>query len=157
MRRPPVIVCECSTVWADALRRAFRRAALPPPDVVETRSPDQLRERLAEHRLAGELPPVPVVELTPTNGVAVSDFVRLHVDRGDDVPPVIVTSPELATYEAVLREAGANLLVSSPRAIDEVVRWYERYERDAARRLPAYVDDDATIDPLQDRLPWKTA
>jgi hypothetical protein len=161
MRPPPLLVCERTGRWAAAIRLSFARSGMTDlPRVVETRSPQELRERIVARRREGR-PAAPwVAELTPNDAAAVCELLAWHVRAGDDVPATIVTLPEAIEYEATVRTAGANLFLASIRDVNKIVELYTRYLADLPQRTsPTTADDNHSTEPtsLWDRLPWGVA
>ena len=152
---PPLLICERTGRWADALRAAFARRRLSPP-IVETRSPAELQATVVERR-RNDLPGGPTVfELTAADAERTCLAAAWHVQHGDDVPLAIVTVDGHA-YEATARAAGATLFAASLRTVDPIVELYVAFAVDAANRCVVPRDDArSAAQMVWDALPWPT-
>jgi hypothetical protein len=153
--RLAIIVCERTSRWADALRQAFVRRGLPAvPEIVETRTPDLLRERIVERRRQGRGPAIPLVEFAPADARRIVEFLTWHTAYGDDASAVAALHHDAGPFEAALREAGASLVVRSPRQVAVVVGLYERYLADLPQRLDFAENERPAAPSWRDSLPW---
>ena len=152
---PPLLICERTGRWADALRAAFARRRLSPP-IVETRSPAELQATIVERRRSGSPAGPVVLELTPADAERACLTAAWQVQHGDDVPLAIVTV-DGGDYEATARAAGAMLFAASLRAVEPIVAAYIAFAADAANRCVVRHDDERSAAQLVwDALPWST-
>lgn len=149
----PLVVCERTGSWAEALRQAAIRAGRPAISIVETRSTTECRQRLGERRPISAGVPL-VVELSLAAAAEVCELLAWHTRRFGAAPRMVVASREAADYESVVREAGATSFVSSPRDMRSCVAEYFRYRDDPAH-VP--VEDRRTlVERIRDSLPWRS-
>jgi hypothetical protein len=135
-----IIVYERCGQWAIAMRRDLQGAGV---DIVETRSLGHCRQALSA--APGSFL---VAEMTPSN---VESVFRLAASLTREFPLArlaVVTSPGLAPYEWLLREAGAVHCVSSPRHIAPLAQI-------ALRHLASLPPPQQTlVERIWSSLPW---
>lgn len=139
-----LLVYERDGTWAEAWRRALRRAAaVPAVRVVELRSLDDCRESLEEA-------PTCVVALDAAAAPIdrVLDFVVEIERRYPRAVVVVWLPPHLAEHAALVRELGAAHVLSALREVPSAVSL-------VCRHVARHVSD--LVDPLADvlaNLPW---
>ncbi len=130
MRAAEVIVCERTSAWAVAWRRAWQTPGAGPPRpalrLIETRSPDECREELAARPEA-----FVGVELTPERCDAGLDLLLHLAQRCPLAKAGVLADRQLAAYAELALELGALDFVTSPRRL---LGLCELAARHAARR-----------------------
>ncbi len=127
-----LILCEKSGRWAAWLRRL---GAGESRWIVETRSLPQLHRELGEHpaSLCG-------IEASGRNvGQLMQSIVRIR----DDFPAagiVVLCGNETAAYEESIREAGAAHVITSPRHVDPLIRFWRKHCRHHPPREESLMD-----------------
>jgi hypothetical protein len=153
----PLVICERTGSWAEALRQAAIRLGRPAISIVETRSTAECRrflqkQCLGERRTTSAGVPL-VVELSIAAAAEGCEFLAWHARRFGDAPRIVVASREAADYEAIVREAGATSFTASPRDVRPCVAEYLRFRDDPVHVV---VDDRRTlIERIRDSLPWR--
>jgi hypothetical protein len=141
MSAPRLIICEKTSRWATALRRALSDN---PVQIAEARS-----IALCELALAESPTSLVAIEITTANLSAVLELVsRIRIEFSQ-ARIVALLAPELAPAEAIFREFGA---------ID-VATWTHEAER-IARLVRVYVDSAprenlSMSELIAERMPWK--
>lgn len=152
MQSIPLVICERTGEWAEAIRRIAERLVPEAISLVELRSPAECRKHFAEPRATSAGVPL-VVELTPGGAADVCDLLARHVRRFGDAPRMVVAERAMAGYEATVREAGATLFVASMRDVRPCVAEYLRF-RDDPSHLPIE-DERKPTERFRDSLPWR--
>ncbi len=153
----PLVICERTGSWAEALRQAANRMSRAPISIVETRSTSECRrflhkQCLGERRATSAGVPI-VVEFSLAAAADVCELLAWHVRRFGDAPRIVVASREAADYESIVREAGATSFTASPRDVRSCVVEYLRF-RDEPAHVP--VEDRRTlVERIRDSLPWR--
>lgn len=148
----PLVSCERTGNWAEALRQTAIRSGRPAISVIETRSTAECRRRLVERRTTSAGVPL-VVELSIAAADRICELLAWHARRFGDAPRMVVASREAADYEAIVREAGATSFTASPRDIRSCVVEYLRFRDDPAHVV---IDDRRTlVERIRDSLPWR--
>ena len=148
----PLVVCERTGSWAEAIRQAAVRAGRGSISIVETRSPAECKRYLGACRATTAGVPL-VVELSLATAADFCELSAWHARRFGDAPLTVVVGRELADYEQVVREAGAKSFLSSPRDVRSCVAEYLRF-RDDPSHVP--IEDRRTlVERIRDSLPWR--
>ncbi len=147
MPAPRLIVCERTSRWATAWRRAAGGVELP---LVEARSMTHCEAALADSPAS-----VAAVDADFLGGERLAQALARWRDRFPLARLFVLASPDWRTSDLALREAGAAEVICSPPALVRAVRMLQRH-----RRLPETIAlaDRAADDRLEDqvlgRLPW---
>ena len=140
-----LILCESTGDWAAALRRR-----LPPGmSVVETRSLDELAERLDIQPSA-----TVAIEWNAARGeMLLTEIARLG-RRYPAAVVMILADRELASWESAVREAGAAHFVVSRRAVVEVIDIARHRVQSGRWTSLAPAQTGNLEDRLMNELPW---
>jgi hypothetical protein len=148
MNRPALIVCEPTSHWATALRRASADAPLR---MVETRLPGELWRQLADR-------PGSVVALawTDMSDKDASDALDTLARRYPRSCLVVLLERDNEQLHALARELGAVHVCRSVREVSAVVRLARRHLGSDAtpRHWPAI---EERLDEIWQTLPWNPA
>ena len=137
MTAPTLIVMERSGDWAAALRAEFQdrslklKAAAPAPRIVETRSLDELWERLRQWPAA-----LVAVELTEANLPSILAALARAEREHPRAAVLVLAERRLAACFALLLEAGAMHCIASPRRLGEAVELLRPRAADDGRCRP---------------------
>jgi hypothetical protein len=140
-----LITCEQSGEWAASSRRWV------PANVrlVETRSLTEMWEHI-EHGTRS----VVVIEFTTAKSEAIlAALAKLNRAFGG-ITAVVVMARDLRRWEPILREAGAVLIICSPRRLQTIGEIVERRVRSSTPAQPEGNDIRALKERILASLPW---